>query len=154
MNARYFCGLYYVSIITIVTESSNVVTNTSGEQLRILRQIPDVTAEGAPVPREYIGAIEPNASAGGAPNSDQQPRQSGLPRTRRSDYSEGLASLEREGHAFEEQRLGPGQDKVDGLDRQPALRARQGHCLNRFFVRGKQALKAIVSLARGHYRIP
>ena len=107
-------------------EPRDVVLDRAGEQAGNLGQVADPARQLIALACLILRAVQPHGSGLGLQGSGDDAGESGLARTARADDAEGLARLQREGHAAQLRVFGVGEFHRYAFDLQPTLGVGQG----------------------------
>ena len=113
MDAGAARGRDDVHRIGIGLEARDVLSDCSGEQRDVLRQVADVAAERVGLPLRERSAVEPDGAARRLPRADQRARERRLAGAARPDQAECRSGAEREADTSMQRRRG-GARRRDG----------------------------------------
>jgi len=135
-------------------KAGNVLGQRAFKQFHALRQITQVHAQLSLVPGVDVGAIEPHLTPLRGPQPDQQARQRGFTRRRRSHHRQHFAWRQRKLHTTQNQRRITGRSRDQLLDVQRATRCRQSHAARLRRHRLQKLLHTRPRIAHIHHRLP
>ena len=106
MHARQPGRLDHVVVVVLAAEAADIGGNGVGEQLDVLRQIAEMTAERFARPDRDIGAVEAHRPGGGASTPTIWRASVDLPAPGRADHAQHFAGLDPEADAAQDRRVG------------------------------------------------